>query len=100
MMRALILAGFLVCGAGLGPAVAEQNCFSAEDTREQVTKHGLIALHDVVRSARGSGQADLISARLCETNGNLVYMIAMLGRDGKVMRMTVDARTGNLINTR
>ncbi len=49
---------------------------------------------------RGAGQSDLISARLCETSGNMVYMIAMLGRDGRLLRLTVDARTGELINTR
>jgi uncharacterized membrane protein YkoI len=29
-----------------------------------------------------------------------VYMIAMLGRDGRVMRLTVDARSGDVINHR
>ena len=98
-MRTILLSVILVCGAA-SAAAADNVCFSSEDTREQVAKHGLIPLHDVVRSARGAGQADLISARLCETSGNMVYMIAMLGRDGKVARLTVDARTGELINTR
>ncbi len=85
---------------GVPAAQAETVCFSAEDTRDHVSRQGLIPLSDVVRSARGAGQADLISARLCETSGNMVYMIAMLGRDGRLMRLTVDARTGELINTR
>jgi hypothetical protein len=85
---------------GLWPTVAAASCFSSEDTREHVQRHGLIPLNDIVRSARGSGHADLISARLCETSGNLVYMIAMLGRDGRVLRLTVDARTGDVINNR
>lgn len=84
---------------GSTPAQAS-TCFSAGETREHVKRHGLITLNDVVRSARSDGQADLISARLCETAGNLVYMIAMLGRDGKVKRLTVDARTGDVINFR
>jgi uncharacterized membrane protein YkoI len=29
-----------------------------------------------------------------------VYMIALLDRAGKVMRMTLDARSGNVINHR
>jgi uncharacterized membrane protein YkoI len=90
---------FLV-GAGINSASAQQACFSAEETRAHVVKLGLVSLHDVVRSARGGNEADLLSARLCETNGNMVYMIAMLGRDGRVMRMTVDARTGSVINNR
>jgi uncharacterized membrane protein YkoI len=82
------------------PAGAQSSCFSPDETREMVPRHGLIPLNDVVRSARGTSAADLISARLCETQGNLVYMIAMLGRDGKVMRLTVDARTGDVIHHR
>ena len=100
MLRTFVIAVSLVFATAIVPAAADQTCFSAEDTREHVAKHGLIALSDVVRSARGTGTADLISARLCETNGNMVYMIAMLGRDGKVVRMTVDARSGTLINNR
>jgi len=103
MMRTASLGGMMACAilaCSAAPARADTVCFSAEDTREQVAKQGLIPLHDVVRSARGGWQADLISARLCETDGNMVYMIAMLGRDGKLARLTVDARSGELINTR
>ncbi len=85
---------------GIAPVFAQQTCFSADDTRDQVDKHGLVSLHDVVRSVRGGSRSDLISARLCETNGNLVYMIALLDRNGKLMRMTLDARSGNVINHR
>jgi uncharacterized membrane protein YkoI len=98
-MRAALLGGYIACGAA-GAAAADTVCFSAEDTRDHVVKHGLVALSDVVRSSRGQSSADLISARLCETSGNMVYMIAMLGRDGKVTRITIDARTGELINSR
>ena len=100
MWYRVFLCAVFLSGAGINTAPAQQNCFSAEETRANVTQFGLVPLHDVVRSARGGSQADLISARLCETNGNMVYMIAMLGRDGRVMRMTVDARTGNVINNR
>ena len=108
MMRTVLTGPFLAgavvacgfAGGGVTPALADTVCFSAEDTRDHVARQGLISLSDVVRSARGGGQAELISARLCETSGNMVYMIAMLGRDGRLLRLTVDARSGNLINTR
>jgi hypothetical protein len=101
MMRGLF--SLLVFWSLIGfaePVLAQQSCFSAEETREHVEKHGLVSLHEVVRSVRGGGRSDLISARLCETNGNLVYMIALLDRNGKLMRMTLDARSGNVINHR
>ncbi len=96
----LVICVILLSGAGIQSASAQQACFSAEDTRAHVVKLGLVPLHDIVRSARGGSSLDLISARLCETNGNMVYMITLLERDGRVMRMTVDARTGNVINNR
>jgi uncharacterized membrane protein YkoI len=100
-MRAFpAISGFAVILAACSPAVAQASCFSPDDTRDMVHRHGLIPLNDVVRSARGTVSADLISARLCDVTGNLVYMIAMLGRDGKVMRITVDARSGDVINHR
>jgi uncharacterized membrane protein YkoI len=101
MMRGLIslLMVWGLMGAAT-PVFAQQSCFSADETREHVEKYGLVSLHDVVRSVRGGSRSDLISARLCETNGNLVYMIALLDRNGKLMRMTLDARSGNVINHR
>jgi uncharacterized membrane protein YkoI len=100
MLRSLNLLVFAASLAASAPATAQAACFTADETRDIVQKHGLIRLNEVVRSARGSNPADLISARLCDTAGNLVYMIAMLGRDGKVMRLTVDARSGDVINHR
>ncbi|MGL5115611.1 MAG: PepSY domain-containing protein [Beijerinckiaceae bacterium] len=99
MFGVLIPALFLAV-ATTSPAQGQQTCFAADETREHVQRHNLIALHDIVRSARGDGRADLISARLCETDGKLVYMIAMLDRDGKVRRLTVDARSGDVIHRR
>jgi uncharacterized membrane protein YkoI len=100
MKARAILIGATMTAALLASSSADAACFSPDETREHVKRHGLIALNDVVRSSRGALRADLISARLCETGGNMVYMIAMLGRDGKLMRLTVDARTGDLINHR
>jgi len=82
------------------PASATQVCFSADDSRSAVAKHELVPLQDILRVVRSGSAPELISARLCETSANMVYMIAMLGKDGRVMRMTVDARTGIVINHR
>jgi uncharacterized membrane protein YkoI len=100
LMLKLFPAALLIIVAGISPAAAEQVCFGADETRVLVERHQLISLHDVVRSARTGGSSELISARLCETNGQLVYMIAMLGRDGRLVRMSVDARTGSVIHHR
>jgi uncharacterized membrane protein YkoI len=99
MVKQVSLAILLLAGMEITPALAD-SCLSAEDTRAVVMQKNLVPLQDIVRTARSSSDAELISARLCETNGNMVYMIAMLGKNGRVMRMTVDARSGEIINHR
>jgi uncharacterized membrane protein YkoI len=92
----------LVLAIGLassGCALA-QGCFSAEETRQQVQRHGLVNLSEVANSVRPQMRAEMISARLCEVGGSLVYLLTMLERDGRVRRYTVDARSGHLINDR
>jgi uncharacterized membrane protein YkoI len=100
MRRTGLMLILVLAVAGAFPAAAEQTCLSVEDTRSSVQQHGLVSLHEVIRSVQSANPADLISARLCETNGNMVYMIALLGKNGRVMRMTIDARTGEVINHR
>jgi uncharacterized membrane protein YkoI len=99
MLRIVTLAFFIAAGVEIAPAKAN-SCLQAEETRHVVAEKDLVPLQDIVRSVRSAHDAELISARLCETNGNMVYMIALLGKNGRVMRMTVDARSGEIINHR
>jgi len=48
---------------------------------------------DKIRPVQGS-------ARLCRGKDGLVYVLTVLGRDGKVARITVDAAKGNLVGGR
>jgi uncharacterized membrane protein YkoI len=95
-----VLAGVaLVCLAAAPPAFAEA-CFTAEETRQHTQSQDLARLPDIVARLQDRGRAELVSARLCEVSGSLVYMIALLGRDGKLHRVTVDARSGNVMHRR
>jgi uncharacterized membrane protein YkoI len=99
MLKRLTIMILFVVGAGIAPAMAS-SCLQMEETRHVVAQKDLVSLQEIVRSVRSAHDAELISARLCETNGNMVYMIALLGKNGRVMRMTVDARSGEIINQR
>jgi uncharacterized membrane protein YkoI len=46
-----------------------------------------------VRAARGRGD-DILHARLCEREGRLVYLLTVLARGGRVLRVAVDASSG------
>jgi uncharacterized membrane protein YkoI len=87
--------------AGVPTGASAQACFTPEETRHHVTSQGLVPLQDIVGSTGArTAAAELVSARLCEIDGTLVYMVAMLERNGKLLRMTVDARSGKVITRR
>jgi uncharacterized membrane protein YkoI len=99
MGKGALIAALLA--AALPQAARAQACYSAEDARQHVANQGLMPLQAAIRSAtRGRPAAEPVSARLCDSDGTLVYMIALLERDGKVERLTVDARTGKVIHRR
>jgi uncharacterized membrane protein YkoI len=72
--------------------------------------------HDRARSAVQAGEAQplgavlpgiqqrypgrALSADVAEERGDLVYRIKWLGNDGKVRDITVDARSGRILNVR
>jgi uncharacterized membrane protein YkoI len=88
------------------PAVAAHEsaepgrCLSRQEQRAKALAHAVVPLSKAVRNARVRGSADLLRARLCERNGKLVYLLTLLGRDGKVVRTTVDAGNGGVIGGR
>jgi uncharacterized membrane protein YkoI len=101
LARLALSAGLIAAVATHASAADARTCYGPEDTRAHVAKQRLVGLSDIVRSAGGAtDRRELISARLCETNGNFVYIIALLDRNGRVQRITVDARSGDVINHR
>ena len=81
------------------PAFAKESaegleCFTNAQTRRQIVDHRLVEPFLAMQSARGVGQGDAISARLCETGDNFVYEIVLLRRDGHIVRVHVDAANG------
>lgn len=80
--------------AGTLPTVAvSDDCMSAPDARRAVADERLIAFSEAARLAAGKRQGEVISANLCRVNQRLVYVLAVLSRDGHVARVRVDART-------
>ncbi len=71
-------------------------CLSAVERRAAITEKRAVPLARAVRAARARVNAEIVRARLCQDSG-LVYQLTMLARDGKVVRATVDAVTGQLL---
>jgi hypothetical protein len=96
-----------VAGAAEGPVAArprsgeparQGRCLSRQEQRARIAAHAAIPLGKAVRAIKGRG--DLLRARLCERRGRLLYLVTILGHNGKVQRLAIDARTGRLVGSR
>src|SRR5262249_43847046 len=85
----IVMAGLLLFGAA---AHAADRCLSRNEQKAKTAAPAGIPPSRAVRSGPGAGE--IIHARLCERGGNLVYLLTVLGRDGKVAQATVDAGNG------
>src|SRR5262245_3576808 len=83
--------GLLMLGA-TATAGAADHCLTRAEQRAQAAAHAVVPLSLVI--ARVKDHGSVIGARLCERGGKLVYLLTVLGRDGKVARTSVDAANG------
>lgn len=108
MTTMLILAALATTlgGSPARPAAAQQGgeggraCLSAAETRENVSSHHLREPMALLREAAAQTRAEPLGARLCRWNEQFVYEISLLRRDGRVLRVFVDAASGARVNAR
>lgn len=88
-----IAAILLLVALGLDPVAAadRKKCLGADDRRAAIANGKAIPLAKAMRSARVRLRGEVVRARLCEQGQALVYVLTVLGRDGKVNRISVDA---------
>ena len=83
------------------PAVApEHACLSQKERQAAIQSGKVINLAAAMRTARKRISGTLVRASLCQGKEGLVYVLTVLGRDGKVARLTVDAVKGTLVGQR
>jgi uncharacterized membrane protein YkoI len=97
----------LVFGLLAGPATAADSpphrgtCLSKTEQRAAVASHKAVSLAQALKNLQLHGhRADVVGARLCRKGENLVYVLTLLARNGKVTRTSVDAANGELITGR
>lgn len=69
-------------------------CFSNAQTRQQIAQHRLLEPFLAMQTARGAGQGEAISARLCANGEGYYYEIGLLRHDGHTVKVHVDAASG------
>lgn len=88
-----------------GSARAEEirpahQCMTASEIREAVSEHKLIQPMTAVRNAVRMTHAEPLRSQLCRLKDGLQYELTLLRRDGKVVRVTINAVTGASIIAR
>jgi len=69
-------------------------CLTPSETRAAIARHRLVEPLGALRSAARKAQAEPLRSRLCRRNGRFVYEMALLRRDGRVVRVFLDAASG------
>ena len=95
---AVLLVG-LVVGCGFGFAAEAPHCLTGDEQRAAIASGKTIPLATVIHSLHRAPK-EVIKAQLCEEPDRLIYMLTLLGRDGKVKRATVDATNGAVVGER
>jgi uncharacterized membrane protein YkoI len=89
----------LVLIAAAGPAAAADPavCLSQDQRRSAIATHRAMPLARALRGVRGRLGGEVIRARLCYHGEELVYVLTVLARDGKVTRTSVNAASGAIV---
>jgi len=96
LLAAVLLLGLLTA-PGFAAGQPYRVCLSKAEQRAAVAANKAIPLARVIKFLHEHGhRADVVRARLCRNGDNLVYMLTLLARSGKVTRATVDASNGEL----
>jgi hypothetical protein len=81
------------------PAAEAPHCLTGDEQRAAIASGKAVPLATVIHSLHRAPK-EVIKAQLCEEPERLIYMLTLLGRDGKVKRATVDATNGAVVGER
>jgi uncharacterized membrane protein YkoI len=78
----------------------EHVCFSTAEARDKIVTHRLFEPFHVMRSAAGRFQAEALGVKLCRRSEEFVYELSLLRHDGRVIRVFINAKTGQPIGAK
>jgi uncharacterized membrane protein YkoI len=73
---------------------AQAGCVPWNSAGAIISQNGLVPGNVIYQKVQAATGGKVISATLCESGGNFVYKIVVLGKKGDVKNLNVDARTG------
>ena len=93
LLSALVLSCLLL-SVRIDVALAA-SCLSAQATRQAISEGRAAHLSSIAGNVSG----DVVSAKLCENNGRLVYQVVTLSSNGSATHLTLDARSGAVLGS-
>jgi hypothetical protein len=78
----------------------KSGCLPPSETREEIKTRRLLEPFAALRAAAAQFKAEALSAKLCRNGDELVYEIALLHRDGRLVHVVTNAATGKVISVR
>jgi uncharacterized membrane protein YkoI len=75
-----------------GPA--EAGCLSWKEAGPVISKNGLVPANVVYDSVQQRTGGKIVGAKLCDDGGSFRYKFSVLGPTGDVVKLSVDAKTG------
>jgi hypothetical protein len=82
-----------------GMAAEQLHCLTGDEQRTAIANSKAVPLATVIHTLHRAPK-DVIKAQLCQEPERLIYMLTLLGRDGKVKRTIVDATNGAVVGER
>jgi len=92
--------GLACAGEAEVRAALKTSCLPPSETREEIKNHRLLEPYTVLKSAAAQFKAEALSAKLCRNGDEMVYEIALLHRDGRLVHVVTNAATGKLVGVR
>jgi hypothetical protein len=79
---------------------AARGCLNPKERRALIEKGTVLHLAAALRAVRTRVPGTLVRARLCHRGEGFAYVLTVLGHDGKVTRVIVDAVKGTVVGER
>ena len=94
LLSALVLSCLLL-SVRIDVALAASLPFPRKATRQAISEGRAAHLSSIAGNVSG----DVVSAKLCENNGRLVYQVVTLSSNGSATHLTLDARSGAVLGS-
>lgn len=99
-MRLSLVALALAAVLAVSPFAAAFSGSEQDSARQAVESGQARPLKDILRGLKGQMDGRVLDAEMGSAGGRSIYLIKVLGRDGRVRILSVDALSGQVLQVR